>query len=88
MSRLADGSFKAMEDLVTNLGFARTGVVIGIGIAAALVVVAATYKLSTRRTPAGQPPLVYLNNQNIEELRSAFNAAADQTRVLAMVSPT
>jgi len=74
---------------VTNLGFARIGVVIGIGIAvAALVVVAGSYKFSTRQTPPGQPPLVYLNNQNVEELRAAFNAAADQTRVLAMVSPT
>jgi len=55
---------------------------------AALVVVAASYKFSTRQTPPGQPPLVYLNNQNVEELRAAFNAAADKTRVLAMVSPT
>jgi len=79
----------AMEDLLTNLGFARIAVVIGIGIAvAALVVVAASYKFSTRQTPPGQPPLVYLNNQNVEELRAAFNAAADKTRVLAMVSPT
>ncbi len=78
-----------MEDLLTNLGFARIAVVIGIGIAvAALVVVAASYKFSTRQTPPGQPPLVYLNNQNVEELRAAFNAAADKTRVLAMVSPT
>jgi len=75
--------------LVTNLGFARKAVVIGIGIAvAALVVVAASYKLGPRQTPPGQPPLLYLNNQNLEELRAAFNAAADQTRVLAMVSPT
>jgi hypothetical protein len=77
-----------MEDLVTNLGFARRGLVIGIGIAAALIVVAASYKLSPRQTPPGQPPLVYLNNQNVEEFRAAFNAAVDQTRVLAMVSPT
>jgi hypothetical protein len=74
---------------VTNLGFARIAIVIGIGIAVtALVVVAASYKFSTRQTPSGQPPLVYLNSQNLEELRAAFNAAADQTRVLAMVSPT
>ena len=78
-----------MEDLVTNLGFARIAVIVGIGVAlAALVVVAASYKFSTRQTPPGQPPLVYLNNQNLEELRAAFNAAADQTRVLAMLSPT
>ena len=64
---------------MTNLGFGRIAVVIG---------VAASYKFRTRQTPPGQPPLVYLNNQNVEELRAAFNAAADQTRVLAMVSPT
>jgi len=74
---------------VTNLGFARLAVIVGIGIAvAALVVVAASYKFSARQTPAGQPPLVYLNHQNLEQLRAAFNAAADQTRVLAMLSPT
>jgi len=77
------------DAMVTNLGFARIAVIVGIGVAlAALVVVAASYKFSTRQTPPGQPPLVYLNNQNLEELRAAFNAAADQTRVLAMLSPT
>ena len=70
-------------------GLGRIAVVVGIGVAlAALVVVAASYKFGTRQTPPGQPPLVYLNNQNLEELRAAFNAAADQTRVLAMLSPT
>ena len=74
---------------MSNPGFSRTAGVIGIGVAvAALFVVAAFYKFSRRQTPPGQPPLVYLNNQNVEELRAAFNAAADQTRVLAMVSPT
>ena len=70
-------------------GLGRIAVVVGIGVAlAALVVVAASYKFGPRQTPPGQPPLVYLNNQNLEELRAAFNAAADQTRVLAMLSPT
>ena len=74
---------------MTSPGFARIAVVIGIGISGAvLVAVAASYKFGPRQTPPGQPPLVYLNNQNLEELRAAFNAAADQTRVLAMLSPT
>jgi hypothetical protein len=77
------------DAMVTNLGFARIAVIIGIGVAVAvLVVAAASYRFSTRQTPRGQPPLVYLNNQNLEELRAAFNAAADHTRVLAMLSPT
>jgi len=70
-------------------GLGRIAVVVGIGVAlVALVVVAASHKFSTRQTPPGQPPLVYLNDQNLKELRAAFNAAADQTRVLAMLSPT
>ena len=70
-------------------GLRRTAVIVGVGVAlAALAVVGAYYKFSTRQTPPGQPPLVYLDNHNLEELRAAFNAAADQTRVVAMLSPT
>lgn len=38
--------------------------------------------------PPGQPPLMRLNAGNFGELRSAFNAAQDSVRVVALLSPT
>ena len=59
-------------------------------IAIALVIVASFWvkRLQSPRTPAGQPPLVELERSGIDELKQAFNAAAGQTRVLVMLSPT
>ena len=45
-------------------------------------------RFSSRVTPRGQPPLVALNSANFGELRTAFNASADRTRILALLSPT
>jgi hypothetical protein len=45
-------------------------------------------KLSPRTTPAGQPPLTFLDEVSFGQLRAVFNAAADRTRVLAILSPT
>ena len=41
-----------------------------------------------RRTPAGQPPLERITAATFPDLRREFNAAADQTRILALFSPT
>jgi hypothetical protein len=41
-----------------------------------------------REVPPGQPPLVYLNPQNFDDLRKQFNDAAASPRVLLMLSPT
>jgi hypothetical protein len=41
-----------------------------------------------REVPPGQPPLVYLNPQNSDDLRKQFNDAAASPRVLLMLSPT
>jgi hypothetical protein len=41
-----------------------------------------------REVPPGQPPLVYLNPQNFDDLRKQFNDAATSPRVLLMLSPT
>ncbi len=39
-------------------------------------------------TPAGQQPLVRLNNSNLSSLKDAFNGSANSVRVLVLVSPT
>jgi len=41
-----------------------------------------------RRTPAGQPPLLFLEEGDLKPLEEAFNAHADSTRILVMLSPT
>ncbi len=40
------------------------------------------------RVPAGQPPLVWLTPSNFDQLRSAFNAASGEVRVVLLLSPT
>lgn len=45
-------------------------------------------KLAPRSTPAGQPALSRLDAASLQTLRDAFNAAAGQTRVLVLLSPT
>ena len=39
-------------------------------------------------TPTGQSPMVTLNEQSLQTLRQDFNASADQTRVILLLSPT
>lgn len=46
---------------------------------------AAYYRYVPGRTPAGQPPLENLDPASFEQ---QFRAAAGQTRVLVMLSPT
>jgi hypothetical protein len=40
------------------------------------------------RVPAGQPPLVSLTSSNFDQLRTAFNAASGEVRVVLLLSPT
>jgi hypothetical protein len=40
------------------------------------------------RTPAGQAPLTSLTPQSFAELKTAFNEAKDDVRVLVLLSPT
>jgi len=47
-----------------------------------------SYLLSPERTPAGQPPLVFLSAQNLTSFKEAFNAAGAETRLIAFLSPT
>lgn len=46
------------------------------------------HRFGARETPAGQPPLARLSEANLEDLRAAFNEAADAPRVVALLSPT
>lgn len=38
--------------------------------------------------PEGQPPLVEISQQNYAGFRDAFNAAAGEPRIIALLSPT
>ena len=38
--------------------------------------------------PAGQPPIVHLNDSNFDSLKKSFNESADSVRVMVMLSPT
>jgi hypothetical protein len=62
--------------------FILTGVVvvvlIGLGI----------YLYGGSQTPPGQAPLVRLTIQNASDVKNAFNASADQVRVVLFLSPT
>ena len=64
---------------------------IAIASSALLVIAVATIawvKLAPRPTPAGQAPLTSLDEESFGQLREAFNASADRTRVVAILSPT
>jgi hypothetical protein len=56
--------------------------------AATLVALVSWHVVGPRRTPVGQPPLVRLTAENFDELRAAFNAHADKTRFVVLLSPT
>ena len=59
--------------------------------AAAIVVFVVTFawvRLAPRHVPAGQPPLSTLHATSLPAFRDAFNAAAGEVRVLALLSPT
>ncbi len=47
-----------------------------------------SYFYAGGRVPAGQAPLRTITARNVEEVRSEFNAARDDARVLLLLSPT
>ena len=55
---------------------------------ALLVIAAAWYQFGGHRTAPGQPPLAELSIATLEQLRAEFNAAADQPRMILLLSPT
>lgn len=46
------------------------------------------FRYGTNYTPPGQPPLLALERTDYTKLIDSFNAAADSTRVLLLLSPT
>lgn len=54
----------------------------------AALIGAAWYQFGGHRTPEGQPPLADLNAASLDQLRADFNAAADETRMILLLSPT
>lgn len=59
-----------------------------VAVIAAVLLAAAWYQFGGRRTAPGQPPLAELNAGSLEQLRADFNAAADQPRMILLLSPT
>jgi hypothetical protein len=45
-------------------------------------------QFGTHVTPAGQPALVHLAPHSVEALRSDFNKAASEVRVITLLAPT
>jgi hypothetical protein len=57
-------------------------------IVAALLLAGIIYLYSGGQAPAGQAPLQTVTAQNVGEIKSAFNAANGDVRVLLLLSPT
>jgi len=53
-----------------------------------ILVAALFYLYAGSRTPSGQPPLQTLTTGNVSEIKSEFNAAKNDVRVLLLLSPT
>ncbi len=45
-------------------------------------------QFATHNTPHGQPPLVDLSGGSLESIRSEFNAASGDVRLIVLLSPT
>lgn len=63
----------------------RNLTIASIGVA---LVILAGWLLLGHRTPKGQAALVTLNPENFSQFEAEFNVAADQTRIVALLSPT
>jgi hypothetical protein len=61
-------------------------------IVVAIVAIAAAVlgqrQFGTHNTPAGQPALLHLSTASVETLRSDFNRASGDVRVILLLSPT
>ena len=54
----------------------------------AIIAGVAFYLYAGSSVPVGQAPLKRLTAANFDDLRTAFNAAKDSVRVVALLSPT
>ena len=57
-------------------------------VAGLLAAGALTYYFAGDSAPANQPPLATLDAGSIDSLRRQFNAAAGETRIILLLSPT
>lgn len=57
-------------------------------IVAIVLLAVAFYLWGSSHTPPGQPQLMSLNQANVAEFRQSFNAAAANTRIVLLLSPT
>jgi hypothetical protein len=56
--------------------------------AIAMLVAVGFYLWGSSSTPPGQAPLVSLNEANVLQFQQSFNAAASNTRIVLLLSPT
>jgi hypothetical protein len=61
---------------------------IGMGVAAVLVMLAAVYLWSPGSAPRGQNPVVTLSEGSLVEFEKAFDAETDVPRLVLLLSPT
>ncbi len=67
----------------------RKYVIYGLTAVVGAIVLFVVYYLYLGSTaPAGQQPLVRLDNSNIDSLKKSFDESADSVRVVVMLSPT
>jgi hypothetical protein len=55
---------------------------------AVLLLLAAGYLWGPSKTPAGQSPLSVLSASTFNEFQNAFDSAADEHRIILLLSPT
>lgn len=58
------------------------------GVSALAVAGALVYLYGGSEAPPGQAPLARLTPQNVSQVKTAFNAAKEDVRVLVLLSPT
>lgn len=55
---------------------------------AVVLALAGVYLWGPSKTPAGQPPLSTLSGATFSDFQSAFDSAADEPRIVLLLSPT
>jgi len=65
----------------------RKRLILGLALATLLLCVG-VYLWGPSKTPAGQPPLSVLSASTFSEFQNAFDSAADEPRLLLLLSPT
>jgi hypothetical protein len=61
---------------------------IAAGLVAVVLVALAQRQLGTHHAPVGQPPLAHLDAGSLDTLRTDFNRAAGEARIIVLLSPT